>query len=125
MGRCLAPEKPPLIYWLQVATMKVAGDTGEAARFPSTIATLLTALILGVVVRRFVGDRRALWSVFIFCTAGLVVASAKFCITDATMMFFVVIGQACLAEMYFATSRRAQASGGQRRSSGLRWGWRV
>jgi 4-amino-4-deoxy-L-arabinose transferase-like glycosyltransferase len=103
-------EKPPVIYWLQAATMEVAGDTGEAARFPSTVATLLTALLLGVLVRRFVGTRRALWSVLIFCTAGLVVASAKFCITDATMMLFVVIGQACLAEMYVAHKRGRSTS---------------
>jgi 4-amino-4-deoxy-L-arabinose transferase-like glycosyltransferase len=98
-------EKPPLIYWLQAATMGIAGSTAEAARFPSTIATLLTALLLGVVVRYYVGDRRALWSVFIFCTAGLVAASAKFCITDATMTFFVAVGQACLAVMYAAEKR--------------------
>ena len=77
---------------------------GRAA-FPSTVAVVLTALLLGVVVRRYTGDRRALWTAFIFCTAGLVIASAKFCITDGVLLLFVAIGQACLALMYAADRR--------------------
>jgi 4-amino-4-deoxy-L-arabinose transferase-like glycosyltransferase len=95
-------EKPPLIYWCQLAAMSVAGDTSEAARFPSTVAVVLTVLILGVVVRKYTGDRRALWTVFIFATCGLTIASAKFCITDGVLLMFVAIGQVCLALMYAA-----------------------
>jgi len=98
-------EKPPLIYWSQMLAMAVEGDTPEAARFPSTVAVLLTALILAAVVRHFLGDQRALWTVFIFCTSILTIASAKFCITDAMMMFFVAVGQGCLAFLYWSSHR--------------------
>src|ERR1700733_264337 len=72
-------EKPPMIYWCQVAAMKVLGDTAEAARFPSTIAVLATAALLGLVVRRFTGEGRAIWTMLIFCSCGLVIAGAKLC----------------------------------------------
>lgn len=102
-------EKPPLIYWCQAVAMMVEGQTSEAARFPSTAAVVLTALILGVAVRHFTGDRRALWSVLIFSTSGLAIASAKFCITDAMMMLWVATGQACLAFLYAAAMRRRRS----------------
>jgi 4-amino-4-deoxy-L-arabinose transferase-like glycosyltransferase len=98
-------EKPPLIYWAQAIAMTVEGDTAEAARFPSTVAVVLTALLLAAVVRHFIGDQRALWTVFIFCTSVLTIASAKFCITDAMMMFFVAVGQGCLAFLYWSARR--------------------
>ncbi|MGD0541464.1 MAG: glycosyltransferase family 39 protein, partial [Tepidisphaeraceae bacterium] len=98
-------EKPPMIYWCQMLAMAVEGDTSEAARFPSTVAVVLTILVLAAVVRHFIGDRRALWSVFIFCTCALTIGSAKFCITDAMMMFFVAIGQGCLAFLYGSAHR--------------------
>jgi 4-amino-4-deoxy-L-arabinose transferase-like glycosyltransferase len=93
-------EKPPFIHWCQLLAMEVEGDTPEAARFPSTVAVVFTALLMGVLVRRYTGARRALWTVFIFCTCGLAIASAKFCITDGMLLLFVAIGQACLALMY-------------------------
>jgi len=98
-------EKPPVIYWCQLAAMKVAGDTPEAARFPSTIAVLATALLVGAAVRHFTGDRRALWTAFIFCTCGLTISCAKFCITDGALLLFMVIGQISLAVMYSAGRR--------------------
>jgi 4-amino-4-deoxy-L-arabinose transferase-like glycosyltransferase len=98
-------EKPPVVYWCQLAAMAVAGDTAEAARFPSSVAVLATALLIAVVVRRYTGDRRALWTVFIFCTSGVAIASAKFCITDGVLLMFVIIGQASLAMIYWAARR--------------------
>jgi 4-amino-4-deoxy-L-arabinose transferase-like glycosyltransferase len=98
-------EKPPVIYWCQLAAMKVAGDTAQAARFPSTIAVLATVVGLALLVRRYVGPTRALWTAFIFCTSGLTIACAKFCITDGVLLFFVATGQACLAILYTAARR--------------------
>jgi 4-amino-4-deoxy-L-arabinose transferase-like glycosyltransferase len=98
-------EKPPMVYWCQIAAVKLLGDSAEAVRFPSSVAVLGTAVLLGLMARRFVGPRRALWAVFIFCTAGVVIASAKFCITDAVMLFFVAIGQVCLGLLYAAHMR--------------------
>jgi 4-amino-4-deoxy-L-arabinose transferase-like glycosyltransferase len=93
-------EKPPVIYWAQAGVMAVMGDTAQASRLPSAVATIGSALVLAAVVRKFAGAKRAAWSALIFCTAGLVIAAAKMCITDATLTFFVISGQACLAIMY-------------------------
>jgi len=98
-------EKPPVIYWCQLAVMEVAGDTAQAARFPSTVAILASALLLAVVVRRYTGDRRALWTVFIFSTCGLAVACSKMCLTDGVMLFLVLIGQVSLARIYWSARR--------------------
>ncbi|MDP9174796.1 MAG: glycosyltransferase family 39 protein [Planctomycetota bacterium] len=102
-------EKPPLIYWCQAAVMSVIGDTAQAARLPSSIAIVLSALVLGLMVRRFAGSHRALWSVLIFCTSGLVIAAAKMCITDAVLLLCVLVGQACLGIMYAAHQRGKKA----------------
>jgi 4-amino-4-deoxy-L-arabinose transferase-like glycosyltransferase len=104
-------QKPPFIYWCQVLSMEVFGDTGEAARFPSTAAILLTAMLLGMVTRYFTGDRRALWTTFIFATSGVAIACSKFALTDAVLLLFVFIGQVALAFIYFAEriNRKAPA----------------
>src|ERR1700728_4085660 len=75
-------EKPPMIYWCQVAAMGVAGGTAGAAGVSSTIAVLATAARRGLVVRHFTGEGRAIWTMLIFCSCGLVIAGAKLCITD-------------------------------------------
>jgi len=95
-------EKPPVIYWLQASAMKINGDNDFAARLPSALATLATAAMLGWLVRHYAGEKRALWTLLIFCSAGVVIAAAKMCITDATLMFLVAVGQMCLASMWAA-----------------------
>ena len=81
--------KPPLIYWAQAASMKTFGDTTFAARFPSSVATITLLGLLGIVLARSVGKRRALWTVFILGSAGMVVASSKMCVTDAVLLLFI------------------------------------
>src|SRR5271170_5723266 len=49
-------EKPPVIYWCQLAVMNTAGDAAQAARFPAALAVLLTILMLALVVRRYAGQ---------------------------------------------------------------------
>jgi 4-amino-4-deoxy-L-arabinose transferase-like glycosyltransferase len=102
-------EKPPLIYWLQASAMWVIGETPLAARLPSSIGVVFTAAILGLMVRKYAGPRRALWSVVIFSTCGLAIAAAKWCITDGMYMCLISIGQACLGTMYAAHQRHQRA----------------
>jgi 4-amino-4-deoxy-L-arabinose transferase-like glycosyltransferase len=70
-------EKPPLIYWCQAAAMEVMGVTPAAARLPSAVAPLVVGLVLALVVRRYAGPRRALWTAGIYCTSGLTIGAAK------------------------------------------------
>jgi 4-amino-4-deoxy-L-arabinose transferase-like glycosyltransferase len=88
--------KPPLIYWCQAAAMSVLGDNAFAARLPSAVAIIILLILLPAVLLRHIGLQRTLWTVFIFATSGLVIANAKFCITDAVLLLWVTIAQFCL-----------------------------
>src|SRR5436190_22573307 len=39
-------EKPPLIYWLSAGSMRLLGKNEFAARLPSALTSLLTALLI-------------------------------------------------------------------------------
>src|SRR5258706_8641602 len=108
-------KKPPLIYWCQAASMaafnKIAPDDGltieqrmqrdaAAARLPSSIAIVLTLILIGGVLVRIAGEEQAFWTVLILGTSGLVVMSAKMCLTDAVLLLFVTASQFCLYAMY-------------------------
>jgi 4-amino-4-deoxy-L-arabinose transferase-like glycosyltransferase len=108
-------KKPPLIYWCQAASMAafdcIAPDAGlsidqrmqrdaAAARLPSSIAIVLTLILLAAVLRPIVGEAQTFWTILIFGTSGLVVMSAKMCLTDAVLLLFVTASQICLYAMY-------------------------
>ena len=61
-------EKPVLGYWLIAGAMKLFGERPAAVRFPSAVATLLSAGVIWLVGMR-AGDRRlgtAAAAVFLF-----------------------------------------------------------
>ncbi len=95
-------EKPPMIYWCQAVSIELLGESELAVRLPSTLSIVAATALLGIYVRRFSGDRRAIWSMFIFCSSGLAIAAGKFAITDALLMLSICTGQACLGLMYAA-----------------------
>jgi 4-amino-4-deoxy-L-arabinose transferase-like glycosyltransferase len=100
-------KKPPLIYWCQAASMALLGDNAAAARLPSALAIELTALLIAIGLWRTVGPARAAWTVLIFCTSALVIASAKMSITDAVQLLWIVICQICLCRMRSDDQRKA------------------
>ncbi|HEX3358259.1 MAG TPA: glycosyltransferase family 39 protein, partial [Tepidisphaeraceae bacterium] len=63
--------KPIFIYWCQASAMKVFGDNEFAARLPSSLAMVLTLMVMGGVVYRMIGARRAMWTTFILATTVL------------------------------------------------------
>lgn len=92
--------KPIFIYWCQALSMSVFGDNAFAARFPSALAMVATLSLLGIVIWKQVGAHRALWTVFIFSSCGLTIASAKMALTDAVLLFFITIGQLCIYRLW-------------------------
>ena len=88
--------KPPGIYWCQAAAMKVLGDNAFAARLPSAIAAVLTALLLGLMVWREVGARHAVWSAFILASSLLMIFSGKSSMTDSVLLLCITLGQGCV-----------------------------
>jgi 4-amino-4-deoxy-L-arabinose transferase-like glycosyltransferase len=108
-------KKPPMIYWCQAASMalfkSVLPDAGRspeqrmerdaaAARLPSSIAIILTMLLIALVLLRIVGEEHAFWTVLVFGTSGLVIMAAKMCLTDGVLLLFVTASQFCLYAMY-------------------------
>lgn len=93
--------KPIFIYWCQAVSMWLLGQTNEfAARLPSAVAMILTLIIFGAVLHRYIGPQRATWTVLILATSGLAIAAAKMCITDAVLLLWVTIAQICLFAIY-------------------------
>jgi hypothetical protein len=88
--------KPPMVYWLQAGSMAVLGDTAFAARFPSTVAMLAVLSIVALTVRRATDADRALWTAFILATSVLTFAAAKSSLTDAVLLAFTCVAQACV-----------------------------
>lgn len=88
--------KPPGIYWCQAAAMTLFGDNSFAARVPSSLAAVLTAILLSVVVWRAAGARHAVWAVFVFSTSALTIVAAKVCLTDSVLLLWETTGLACI-----------------------------
>src|SRR6478752_1362964 len=59
-------DKPPLTYWAQVASYHIFGENDFAARFPSTIAAALTAVLIFAWGRRMGGEKLGWWAAIIF-----------------------------------------------------------
>jgi len=108
-------KKPPMIYWCQATAMaifqRLSPDAelsplarmdrdAAAARLPSSIAIVLTLVLIALVLRRIVDEERTFWTVLVFGTSGLVIMSAKMCLTDGVLLLFVTGSQFCLYAMY-------------------------
>lgn len=96
----LRMAKPPLIYWLQAASMSVLGETSQAARLPSVIGMVATLKLLAAAVRRELSAEHAFWAVLVLGTSVMAVVSAKACLTDAVLLLFVTTAQLCLYRIW-------------------------
>jgi len=92
--------KPIFIYWCQAASMKLFGATALAARIPSAVAMLGTISLLAVLLKRAVGSQRASLTILIFASSAIVIASAKMCLTDSVMLFFLTAAQLATFAIY-------------------------
>jgi 4-amino-4-deoxy-L-arabinose transferase-like glycosyltransferase len=84
-------DKPPLIYWLQIACYRWLGDTGFAARFPAAVCTGAVAVVLAlwgsVLASRATGYLAAL----IFVTCFQVFLHGRAAVADPPMVLCVVV----------------------------------
>ncbi len=82
-------DKPPWIYWTQIASYRVFGENDFAARLPSAVAAALTALLLFVWGRRLGGERIGWWAAIIFILCLQTFMHAKAAVADMWLVFFV------------------------------------
>jgi len=88
-------DKPPLIYWLQVACYRILGDTDFAARLPSILCTLLTGLLIYAFAWRLresedreSAGRFAWLAAAIYLTALQTLIHGRAAVADAAMILF-------------------------------------
>ena len=105
-------EKPPLLYWINAASLKIFGMNEFAARFPSALCGLLTVLATYVICRRLYGRRAAIIAALILGTSAGFVLQSRIILTDMLLTF-------CLTGALGAFIVAAQREG--RRSQGLHW----
>jgi 4-amino-4-deoxy-L-arabinose transferase-like glycosyltransferase len=82
-------DKPPFIYWTQIASYSLFGENDFAARLPSTIAAALTAVLLYGWGRRTGGERMGWWAAIIFTLCLQTFIHAKAAVADMWLVFFV------------------------------------
>jgi 4-amino-4-deoxy-L-arabinose transferase-like glycosyltransferase len=82
-------DKPPFIYWTQIASYRVFGENDFAARFPSAVAAALTAVLLAAWGRRLGRERIGWWAAIVFTLCVQVFVHAKACVADMWLVFFV------------------------------------
>jgi 4-amino-4-deoxy-L-arabinose transferase-like glycosyltransferase len=84
-------DKPPLTYWAQVASYHVFGENDFAARFPSTIAAALTAVLIFGWGRRIGGEKVGWWAAIIFTLSLQTFVHAKAAVADMWLVLFVTL----------------------------------
>lgn len=104
-------DKPPFIYWMQIASYRVFGENDFAARLPSGIAGALTALLLFAWGRRLGGERLGWWAAIIFTLCLQTFIHAKAAVADMWLVFFVTAaywaGYELIADLLRAPSSSA------------------
>jgi len=110
-------DKPPFIYWTQIASYRVFGENDFAARFPSTVAAALTALLLFVWGRRLGSERIGWWAAIVFTLCLQVFMHAKASVADMWLVFFVTAASWTGFELLADSLGRASAARGRAASN--------
>lgn len=87
-------DKPAVFFWLVAASFKMAGISEWAARLPSALMALATALLVWSLGRRMFGDTAGLRAGAVFATSPLVIILARMVIFDAAFTFLVTLALA-------------------------------
>lgn len=81
-------EKPPLLYWMNAASMRLFGLTPWAARLPARLAGLGSAILLAVAVGRLAGRSAGLIAAALFLCSPLGFVLSRLNLTDGLLSFF-------------------------------------
>jgi dolichol-phosphate mannosyltransferase len=103
------PDKPPLLYWLVMASYRIFGVHDWAARVVPCLAAFLTVLVTWWWGRWSLGTRAALAAGFILCLSARFVYLGRLLTMDSLLCLWVIAA--------LASAHRAVA--GPR----LRWSW--
>lgn len=98
-------EKPILGYWAFAGAQKLFGENAFAVRLPCALATLLSALALFFLTRRFsgTGERGGLLAAAVFLLTPLVIALGVAATLDPVFSFFLTLS---MVWFYYAVQAR-------------------
>lgn len=88
-------DKPILFYWAMAASYKAFGINEFAARVPSAVAGVLLALSIFFFVKRFLGDRYAVWSTISFVLSIFFFIYSHAAVTDMLLTLFITLSLFC------------------------------
>jgi 4-amino-4-deoxy-L-arabinose transferase-like glycosyltransferase len=81
-------DKPPLIYWCQVVSFDLFGETDFAVRLPSAFFAALSGVVTCIFASRIYGTRTGLWAGILFATSLQVFIHARAAVADMPLVFF-------------------------------------
>ena len=81
-------DKPPLIYWCQVGSTLLLGESDFSVRFPSVLFAAATAVFTAIWAARLYGPKVGLWSGIIFGTCLQLFIHGRAAVADMPMIFF-------------------------------------
>lgn len=84
MGR-VHLTKPPLVYWLQAASIELFGKNFLAVRIPSAISGTLTILLLYCFMNRLRGRQAAIFACGLYAIMPLTIFTSRMTVTDSTL----------------------------------------
>jgi 4-amino-4-deoxy-L-arabinose transferase-like glycosyltransferase len=103
-------DKPPLFYWLIMASYRLFGVHDWAARLVPGLAGVLTVMVTYLWGRAVVGERKAFWGALILCLSARFVYLERLLTFDSVLCLTVTAG--------LAAAHRAVCS-----HATLRWSW--
>ncbi|HZR17653.1 MAG TPA: glycosyltransferase family 39 protein [Verrucomicrobiae bacterium] len=84
-------DKPPLIYWCQMACYRLLGENAFAARLPSALFATATAVLLLFWGRRMGNERAGLYAALMLSTCLQFLIHGRLAVADMPMVFFVSV----------------------------------
>lgn len=89
-------DKPPIFYWLVVASLKICGGFSEfAARIPASLMAVFSVLLTYASFKRLLNARAAFWSGMVMGTSVMLMYMGKASVTDSTLLFFMTASLLC------------------------------
>src|SRR5258708_35786698 len=100
----LRPDKPAMLYWLQMAAYRQFGINEFAARLPSAVASILTVLLTYELGRRLYGRCTGVIAGSVLAISPAFCAAAHFAYPDVLLSLFTlftmsIICRVCIREL--------------------------
>lgn len=104
-------EKPPLLYWLNAASIAAFGENAFAARLPTRLAALGTAALVAVELDAAGLPNLGLWAALILLSAPLSWALGRYNLTDGVLTFALTGAFLALRRILLTRDGEAPARG--------------